>query len=41
MDLAAEMGGNCVLTRPGELYVDKVSKVKIIGYYDYPSRMAN
>ena len=41
VDLAAEMGGNCVFTRKGEIYVDSVSKVKIIGYYDYTSRMAN
>lgn len=39
VDMAAEMGGNCVLTKPGELYTHK-NGVRIIGYYDYPSRMA-
>lgn len=37
--MAAEMGGNCVLTKKGELVVTE-NGVKIIGYYDYPSRMA-
>ncbi|WYZ38617.1 hypothetical protein EsH8_III_000531 [Colletotrichum jinshuiense] len=37
VDLAAEAGGNCEKTRPGELYVYK--DVKIIGYTDLPSRL--
>jgi len=40
VDLAAEMGGNCVFTRKGEVYVDPVSKVSVIGFYDYTSRLA-
>jgi NAD(P) transhydrogenase subunit alpha len=39
VDLAAEQGGNCEVTRPGESYVYK--GVRIIGYTDLPSRMAN
>lgn len=39
VDLAAEQGGNCVLTRPGEVAVHK--GVTIIGYTDLPSRMAS
>ena len=27
VDLAAEMGGNCVFTRKGEIYIDPISKV--------------
>jgi NAD(P) transhydrogenase subunit alpha len=38
VDLAAEMGGNCALTRAGEV-VD-VDGVKIVGYTDLASRMA-
>lgn len=38
MDLAAETGGNCELTKPGELYVHN-NGVKIIGYTDLPSRL--
>ncbi len=37
VDLAAEQGGNCALTRPGEVTVHK--GVSIIGYADLPSRM--
>ena len=39
VDLAAEAGGNCELTRPGELY-NHIEKVKIIGYTDLPSRLS-
>jgi NAD(P) transhydrogenase subunit alpha len=38
VDLAAEQGGNCALTVPGE--VVKYKGVTIIGYTDLPSRMA-
>ena len=38
VDLAAEQGGNCELTAPGEVTVD--SGVTIIGYTDLPSRLA-
>ncbi|KAF8163371.1 NAD(P) transhydrogenase beta subunit-domain-containing protein [Crassisporium funariophilum] len=37
VDLAAEAGGNCEATRPGELNVQ--SGVTIIGYSDLPSRL--
>ena len=39
VDLAAEQGGNCELTKPDKLIVTK-NGVKIIGYTDFPSRMA-
>jgi len=39
VDLAAEQGGNCVLTEPGA--VVKHKGVSIIGYTDLPSRMAS
>ncbi|MBL8115735.1 MAG: Re/Si-specific NAD(P)(+) transhydrogenase subunit alpha [Acidobacteria bacterium] len=39
VDLAAEQGGNCELTKPGE--VVSAFGVTIIGYADMPSRMAN
>jgi len=39
VDLAAEQGGNCEVTKPGESYNYK--GVTIIGYTDLPSRMAN
>ncbi len=39
VDLAAEQGGNCVLTVPGEVVHHK--GVTIIGYTDLPSRMAS
>ena len=38
VDLAAEQGGNCELTVPGQVTVD--SGVTIIGYTDLPSRLA-
>ena len=37
VDLAAERGGNCELTKPNEI-VDH-GGVKIIGYTDLPSRL--
>jgi NAD(P) transhydrogenase subunit alpha len=37
VDLAAEQGGNCELSRPGEKY--SVHDVTIIGYTDLPSRL--
>ena len=39
VDLAAENGGNCELTRPGEAVIHH--GVTIIGYTDMASRMAN
>ncbi len=39
VDLAAERGGNCDLTRPDEKVVSD-NGVTIIGYTDFPSRMA-
>lgn len=38
VDLAAEQGGNCEVTKPGEAY--RYQGVTIIGYTDLPSRMA-
>ncbi|KAI8849587.1 NAD(P) transhydrogenase beta subunit-domain-containing protein [Chytridium lagenaria] len=38
VDLASEAGGNCELTKPGELIVTD-NGVKIIGYTDFPSRL--
>ncbi len=38
IDLAVEQGGNCALSRPGEI-VD-VDGVKIVGHYNVPSRLA-
>jgi NAD(P) transhydrogenase subunit alpha len=38
VDLAAEQGGNCELTKPGEIYVH--NGVTIIGYTDMASRLA-
>jgi NAD(P) transhydrogenase len=38
VDLAAEAGGNCVLTKKGEIVVH--NGVKIIGYTDFPSRLS-
>ena len=37
VDLASETGGNCEVTKPGEIAVHK--GVKIIGYTDFPSRL--
>ncbi|WP_370285034.1 Re/Si-specific NAD(P)(+) transhydrogenase subunit alpha [Pseudooceanicola nanhaiensis] len=39
VDLAAERGGNCELTRPDEKLVTD-NGVTIVGYTDFPSRMA-
>ncbi len=39
VDLAAEQGGNCALTEPGDIVHHK--GVTIIGYTDLPSRMAS
>lgn len=39
VDLAAEQGGNCEVTKPDESYDYK--GVRIVGYTDLPSRMAN
>ncbi len=39
VDLASEQGGNCDVTKPGEVY--RYKGVTIIGYTDLPSRMAN
>jgi NAD(P) transhydrogenase subunit alpha len=39
VDLAAEQGGNCAMTEPGEVVAHK--GVTIIGYTDLPSRMAS
>ncbi len=39
VDLAAEQGGNCDLTKPGKLFETK-NGVKIVGYTDMASRMA-
>jgi len=38
VDLAAEQGGNCALTEPGEVAVKH--NVTLIGYTDLPSRLA-
>ncbi|KAI0819108.1 PNTB-domain-containing protein [Irpex lacteus] len=37
VDLAAEAGGNCAVTKPGELY--NYNGVTVIGYTDLPSRL--
>jgi NAD(P) transhydrogenase subunit alpha len=39
VDLAAEAGGNCELTRPGEEVVE--GEVTVVGATDLPSRMAH
>ncbi|AZB69980.1 NAD(P)(+) transhydrogenase (Re/Si-specific) subunit alpha, partial [Cereibacter sphaeroides] len=39
VDLAAEKGGNCDLTRPGEKIVSD-NGVTVVGYTDFASRMA-
>lgn len=39
VDLAAEQGGNCEVTKPNEIY--RYNGVTIIGLTDLPSRMAN
>lgn len=38
VDLAAENGGNCDYTKPGEIFVTD-NGVKIMGYTDFPSRL--
>lgn len=38
VDLAAEAGGNCEYTKPGEIV--EVNGVKVVGYTDLPSRLA-
>ncbi|MGV6813595.1 MAG: Re/Si-specific NAD(P)(+) transhydrogenase subunit alpha [Phycisphaerales bacterium] len=38
VDMAAQQGGNCALTKPGEMVIHK--GVRIVGYTDLPSRMA-
>src|SRR3954471_3868597 len=38
VDLAAEAGGNCAVTRPGEVVTEH--GVTVIGYVDLPSRLA-
>lgn len=39
VDMAAEQGGNCEVTKPGEAY--SYNGVTIIGFTDLPSRMAS
>ena len=39
VDMAAEQGGNCAVTQPGEIYA--YQGVTIVGITDFPSRMAN
>ncbi len=39
VDMAAEQGGNCEVTRPGEIYTYR--DVTIVGITDFPSRMAS
>lgn len=39
VDLAAEQGGNCAMTAPGEVVAHK--GVSVVGYTDLPSRMAS
>ncbi len=38
VDLAVEAGGNCALSRPGEIV--EASGVKIVGFHNMPSRVA-
>lgn len=38
VDLAAEQGGNCAVTKPGEVY--RYKGVTVVGLTDFPSRMA-
>ncbi|MBE9078621.1 Re/Si-specific NAD(P)(+) transhydrogenase subunit alpha [Romeria aff. gracilis LEGE 07310] len=38
VDMAAEQGGNCDVTKPGEVY--RYNGVTIVGITDFPSRMA-
>ncbi|NJM97919.1 MAG: Re/Si-specific NAD(P)(+) transhydrogenase subunit alpha [Phormidesmis sp. RL_2_1] len=39
VDMAAEQGGNCAVTKPGEVYV--YNNVTLVGITDFPSRMAS
>ena len=39
VDLAAEQGGNCDLTQKDKI-IESDNGVKIVGYTDFPSRMA-
>ena len=39
VDMAAEQGGNCAVSKPGEVYVH--SGVTVVGITDFPSRMAS
>ncbi|NEP15970.1 MAG: Re/Si-specific NAD(P)(+) transhydrogenase subunit alpha [Leptolyngbya sp. SIO4C1] len=39
VDMAAEQGGNCEVTKPGEIYT--YDGVTIVGLTDFPSRMAS
>ncbi len=39
VDLAAEQGGNCELTKPNKVITTE-NDVKVIGYTDFPSRMS-
>ncbi|CAN5627780.1 Re/Si-specific NAD(P)(+) transhydrogenase subunit alpha [soil metagenome] len=39
VDMAAEQGGNCAVTQPGEIY--SYQDVTIVGITDFPSRMAS
>ncbi|MGB3788887.1 MAG: Re/Si-specific NAD(P)(+) transhydrogenase subunit alpha [Phormidesmis sp.] len=39
VDMAAEQGGNCAVTKPGEVSVHK--GVTVVGITDFPSRMAS
>ncbi len=39
VDMAAEQGGNCEVTKPGEIYT--CGDVTIVGITDFPSRMAS
>ncbi|MEM9165304.1 MAG: Re/Si-specific NAD(P)(+) transhydrogenase subunit alpha, partial [Cyanobacteria bacterium P01_F01_bin.4] len=39
VDMAAEQGGNCEVTKPGEIY--QYNGVTIVGVTDFPSRMAS
>lgn len=40
VDIAADAGGNCAATRPGEMFVTG-NGVKILGYTNWPGRIAN
>jgi NAD(P) transhydrogenase subunit alpha len=41
VDLAAENGGNCELTKPNQVYMDDASGVWICGVCNFPSLMAD